>query len=161
MDKINIIMQLTRTIFIYSFIILVSYCNLNAQEQKSKGGVHYSLGTGINYTEFSFNGANIFYEYKFNNSFGLRSGLNLNYYDFIAPSDYCSSVLSLGDPICIGKLVEFERLSSALFFSLDESINYYFNQEGNYLPYLGVGVGYFIFDNYLKISLAVLFQKNI
>lgn len=149
MNKIRINSLYVKLTIVYLVIISLCPRNTHAQELKNSGGVHYSFGSALSYTEFSLLGANLFYEYKFNASFSLRSCFNINYYDFIRPNGYCSSVGSLGNPKCLGKLVEFERLSSSLFFSIDESINYYFNHENNYLPYLGLGVGYFIFDNYL------------
>jgi len=118
--------------FLFLFIIGT---NTLAQQKKSVGGIHYSIGIATRYTELSLLGLNLFYEYKFNERVSLRSNLNINYFNFVQADE-------------IGG--KFERLESTIFFSIEESANYYFeNKWNNFTTYLGLGMGYFLFDNYL------------
>lgn len=116
-------------------ILCLSAITIFSQVKKSVGGIHLSTGYDINYTKFSILGLNLFYEYKFCEKISLRSNLNINDFYFVQSDE-------------IGG--RFERLESAIFFSIEESANYNFeNKWNNFTTYFGLGIGYFLFDNYL------------
>ncbi len=129
-------------IFITNFWLITFFYtsyNLLAQESQHHGSIHYVISKDIKYTEISLLGLNLMYDFRLNKNFGLSSSLNVNDLYFYRPD----------------KPGTIERIKSVIFFSFDETFKYNFSNWNNTTPYIGLGLGFYLFDNYYNNHIII------
>lgn len=150
-----------RSVFIFCLILLV-YCKSNAQSALNRSHLEFNIGIGkrayINSRDGMFRSmASLNYNYRINNVFYLKSGLDVNYYDIPFNGDYnakgyiltstslehFSYAWFLGAEIVMNKVIFQGGMSRYLYFKHlpQYDVNYYSKIGFKYLitPHLNFG----------------------